>query len=72
MTKLLNVNDAADLLSISPWTVRAYIREGKLRSVRLGRRVLLSETELERLINESQSPSGNGTPAGNPTEEVSQ
>jgi excisionase family DNA binding protein len=50
MTSLKNVNQAAELLGISPWTVRAWIREGKLVPVRLGRRVLLTEEELERLI----------------------
>jgi len=48
--KLLGIDAAAQVLSISKWTVRAYIREGKLRPVRLGRRVLLEEAELERFI----------------------
>ena len=56
MRPLKSVEEAAVLLGISPWTVRAYIREGKLRPVRLGRRVLVSEEELERLIAEGQQP----------------
>jgi len=55
MTKLLSVQDAAELLSISRWTVRAYIRQGKLRPVRIGRRVLLREEEIERFV-EARSP----------------
>lgn len=54
MRALRSVEEAAGLLGISKWTVRSYIREGKLRPVRLGRRVLLSEDELERFVNESQ------------------
>ena len=50
MNRLLDVNAVADLLSISKWTVRAYIRSGKLRAVRLGRRVLVEESELERFV----------------------
>jgi excisionase family DNA binding protein len=50
MKQLHNVNSAARLLSISPWTVRSYIHNGKLKPVRIGRRVLLAEDELERLI----------------------
>src|SRR5437660_1129126 len=50
VTKLLSIKTAADLLSISPWTVRSYIKTGKLRPVRLGRRVLLEESELERFV----------------------
>jgi excisionase family DNA binding protein len=54
MKPLKSIEQAASLLGLSIWTVRTYIREGKLRPVRLGRRVLLSETELERLVAESQ------------------
>jgi excisionase family DNA binding protein len=54
MKALKSVEDAAGFLGISKWTVRAYIKAGKLRPVRLGRRVLLPEEELERLIVESQ------------------
>lgn len=50
VTKLLSIQAAAELLSISPWTVRAYVRQGKLRAVRIGRRVLLQEEEIQRLI----------------------
>jgi excisionase family DNA binding protein len=54
MQPLKSVEQAAGLLGLSTWTVRAYIRDGKLRPVRLGRRVLLAENELERLVAESQ------------------
>ena len=50
MQSLKSVDEAAGLLGISPWTVRSYIRDGKLKPVRLGRRVLLTEDALERLI----------------------
>lgn len=52
MTSLKSVDQAADLLGISPWTVRAYVRDGHLRPVRIGRRVLLEETELERFVRD--------------------
>ena len=54
MKPLYDVNSAARLLSVSHWTVRAYIRDGKLRPVRLGRRVLLAENELERLVADTE------------------
>lgn len=54
MKALWNIQKAAELLGISPWTVGAYIRDRKLRPIRLGRRVLLAEEELERLVFESQ------------------
>jgi excisionase family DNA binding protein len=55
MTPLYDINSAARLLSISPWTVRSYIAEGKLKAVRIGRRVLLQEVELERLVADGLS-----------------
>jgi excisionase family DNA binding protein len=56
MQPLKSVEQAAELLAISPWTVRGYIKTGKLKPVRLGRRVLLAEDELERLVAEGQEP----------------
>jgi excisionase family DNA binding protein len=50
MHNLLDVAELADLLSISPWTVRAYVKQGKLMPVRIGRRVLFEEEELNRFI----------------------
>jgi excisionase family DNA binding protein len=50
MDPLLSIDESARLLSISPWTVRAKIREGKLRPVRLGRRVLLEQAKLTILF----------------------
>ena len=47
----VSVVEAARLLSISARTVRAWIRSGRLRGVRLGRRVLLNYAELQRLID---------------------
>jgi excisionase family DNA binding protein len=55
MKPLKSVEEAAGLLGISPWTVRSYMRDGKLRAVRLGRRVLVEETELERFVAEGKT-----------------
>jgi len=50
MRALKSVDEAAELLRISKWTVRSYIKAGKLKPVRLGRRVLIEEAELERIV----------------------
>ena len=55
MRALKSVEEAAGLLGISKWTVREYIREGKLQPVRLGRRVLVEEVELERFVAEGKN-----------------
>jgi excisionase family DNA binding protein len=55
MKALKSVEEAAGLLGISKWTVRNYIREGKLTPVKLGRRVLMEEAELERFVAEAKA-----------------
>jgi len=70
MRALKSVVEAAELLRISPWTVRSYIKTGKLKPVRLGRRVLLTDGELERLVAESQEPPEAQPRTGEATEEV--
>ena len=61
MQPLKSIEEAAALLGISKWTVRSYIKAGKLKPVRIGRRVLLPEDELERFVGVSQEQvAGNG------------
>jgi excisionase family DNA binding protein len=55
MKALHDVKDAAQLLAVSPWTIRAYIRQGKLRPVRIGRLVRLEEQELQRFVAEGKA-----------------
>ncbi len=50
----LGLKEAAEAIGLSHWQLRKYIREGKLRAVRLGRRVLVEPQELERLIEEGR------------------
>jgi excisionase family DNA binding protein len=51
MEALLSIERAAQVLGISPWTVRRYIATQKLIPVRIGRRVLLEERELQRIVD---------------------
>ena len=50
MEPLHDVKSAAKLLAVSSWTVRAYIRQGKLHPVRIGRLVRLDEEELSKFV----------------------
>ena len=52
--RLFGIKEAARLLSVSSWSIRRWIRQRKIRSVRLGRRVLVPASEVDRL-------SGNAT-----------
>ena len=48
--KLHDIREAASRLAVSPWTVRRLVGRGDLRGVRVGRRVLVSEKEILRVI----------------------
>ena len=51
----IGIKDAAMALSISPWTLRKYIRQGNHSvCVRIGRRVLIEPAELEALIQRNR------------------
>lgn len=49
MNDLFSIGDVASSLSISPWTVRAHLKQGGIVAVRIGRRVLISKAEVDRL-----------------------
>ena len=52
MEPLLSIAKAANLLGLSPWTVRLHIKRGLLRHLKLGRRVLIEPAEIRRFIEE--------------------
>ena len=51
MEKLFTNDEAAEMLRISPHTLRAWLYQGRVRPVRLGSRVLYSEGEIRRLVD---------------------
>lgn len=55
MERLQSIEEAANILSLSPWTVRVYVRKGKINPVRIGRRVLIEPCEIARVIEEGRS-----------------
>jgi excisionase family DNA binding protein len=48
--KLHDLRETAARLAVSPWTVRRLADRGDLRVVHVGRRVLVSESEILRVI----------------------
>jgi excisionase family DNA binding protein len=52
--KFYTVTETAGLLNITPQTVRAYIKQGKLRGKRIGRPILITEKALREFIGEAQ------------------
>ena len=51
--RLVSIKDAAAILAISPWTVRAWIVQGRITSAKLGARRLIPESEINRLLTET-------------------
>lgn len=47
MENLFNINQAAFILKVHPLTVRRYIKEGKLKAVRVGGSVRIKESQLQ-------------------------
>jgi hypothetical protein len=50
MEGLLDVDDAAAALNLSPWTVRAYWRQGKLHAVKIGARLLFEPASIREFV----------------------
>lgn len=48
--KLYNLKAAADLLGVSPWTVRRWGQRSMIPVVRLGGRMMVAESTLRALI----------------------
>ena len=50
----LGLRQAAEAVGLSHWTLRAWVRQGKVKAVRLGRKVLVEPGELQHLIAEAR------------------
>jgi len=61
MDALLSVQEAAERLGVSFWTVYRMARNGQLASIRIGRRRLFAAEDLEELIRTTRRA---GTDAG--------
>ena len=54
--KLLGVDKAEALYGLSRWTLRRWAYDGKIASVKMGRRLMIPVEELERLVAEGTRP----------------
>ena len=50
--KLVTIQEAAAVLTLSPWTIRNWIAKGTVSHIRLGRRIAVPLSEVERLVRE--------------------
>lgn len=49
--QLLDLQKVSNMLSVSPHTVRSWVRKGMLRPVRICRRLLFHPDDIQRLIS---------------------
>ncbi|MGA7851297.1 MAG: helix-turn-helix domain-containing protein [Terriglobales bacterium] len=52
--RLLTLLEVADMLRLSPHTIRAMVRKGRLQPVRICRRLLFSPDEVTRFVAASK------------------
>ncbi|MFZ4122063.1 MAG: helix-turn-helix domain-containing protein [Caulobacterales bacterium] len=50
---LLTVHETAEQLKVKESTIRAWIRNGKLRAIKFGREWRITVKDLERFLNEN-------------------
>lgn len=48
--KFYTVQEIAQALEVTPQTVRAYIKQGKIRAQRIGRPLLITESSLKEFL----------------------
>lgn len=51
--KFYRIPEVAEALQVTPQTVRAWIKDGKLRSQRIGRPILVTEKNLREFLKPS-------------------
>jgi len=52
MDNFYNVNQSAFIMKVHPLTIRRYIREGRLKAVKLGGNVRIKERDLQGFMKE--------------------
>lgn len=53
---LVTTKEAAELLRVSPYTISAWLSQGRLRRVKAGGRTLIARAELEAFLKTDASP----------------
>ena len=52
MEQLLSVEEAAQTLRISKWTVHSWLSQGRLQRTKVGSRTMIRESELQKVIED--------------------
>lgn len=48
--KAYNIQEAAEMLKVTPTTVRTYIKQGKIKAQRVGRALHITEENLQNFL----------------------
>jgi len=54
--RLLTLVEVADMLRLSPHTIRMWVKTGKIAPLRICRRLLFHPSEIDRLLNIVEQP----------------
>jgi excisionase family DNA binding protein len=54
--KFYNVPEVAKALQVTPQTVRAYIKQNKIKGQRIGRPLLIAERSLKEFLTATNNP----------------
>lgn len=54
--RFLGVDTAEQIYGISRWTFRRWAYDGKIASVKLGKRLLIPVAEIERIVDKNTRP----------------
>ena len=52
--KFYTIPETAEALKVTPQTIRAYIKQGKIKSQRIGRPILITEKNLMEFLKPSE------------------
>ena len=52
--KFYTIQEAAEALQVTPQTVRAWIKKGRLKGQRIGRPILITESNLKQFLKGSE------------------
>lgn len=52
--KFYTIPETAEALNVTPQTIRAYIKQGKIKSQRIGRPILITESNLKEFLKVSR------------------
>lgn len=52
MTKYYTTDEVAEICRVTIWTVREWIKEGKLKGIKRGRSYLITEEDLKAYLEE--------------------